>query len=99
MQEVCGKCRPLFDELQKEILLLRQKDKEQEKRIEELEGKVREKNKPNFIKDPVNHYHQKNTCHPTLKGWVCDRHVFLGCSELKHLLLLPHTKVRKFPFR
>lgn len=59
MQEVCGKCRPLFDELQKEILLLRQKDKEQEKRIEELEGKAREKNKPNFIKDPVNHYHKK----------------------------------------
>ncbi len=25
--------------------------------------------------------YQKNTCHPTLKGWVCDRHVFLGLQN------------------
>jgi len=26
---------------------------------------------------------QKNKCHHTLKGVVCDRHLFLGCSEMK----------------
>lgn len=50
--ESCEKCRPLFEELLKKIGL-------QEKRIQELEGKVREKNKPDFIKDPINHYHKK----------------------------------------
>lgn len=59
MREVCEKCRSLFEELQKEILFLKQKDTEQEKRIQELEGKIKEKNKPDFIKDPVNHYHRK----------------------------------------
>ena len=38
-QEACEKCRPLFEGLLK--------------RIEELEGKIKEKSKPSFIKDPI----------------------------------------------
>jgi len=45
-QEVCGKCRPFFEDLLKEI-------EQFKKRVEELEGKIKEKSKPHFIKDPI----------------------------------------------
>jgi len=26
---------------------------------------------------------KKTMCHPHLKVWVCDRHLFLGCSKIE----------------
>ena len=48
---------------------------------------------------------KKTMCHPHLKVWVCDRHLFLGCSEIKAPIKYPLTKVSglisdiiKFPY-
>lgn len=43
-----------------EITNLRKENKSLRKRVDELEGKLKEKNKPSFIKDPVKHYHHKS---------------------------------------
>jgi len=29
------------------------------------------------------HSIKKTMCHPHLKVWVCDRHLFLGCSKIE----------------
>ena len=36
---------------------------------------------------------KKTMCHSTLKERVCDRHLFLGCSEIKTPKQNPLTKV------
>lgn len=63
MEEVCEKCLPLFEKLAKEFReIIHEQAKEitqLRKRIEELEGKIKEKSKPDFVKDPVNYRHKK----------------------------------------
>ena len=38
-------------------------------------------------------YIKKTMCHPNLKVGVCERHLFLGCSEIKPPKSHPLTKV------
>jgi len=75
-QEVCEKCKPLFEELEKKFLKI---VKALEKRIEELEEK--EKSKPDWIKDPINEKPKKTGQKKGHKGY--SRNIPERIDEIK----------------
>jgi len=90
MKEVCEKCRPLFEELMGrlheqaiEITKLREENKFLRKEIEEIKGKLKEKQKPSFIKEPVQTTPKKTGQKKGHEGY--SRHIPEKIDEIKPL--------------